>query len=75
MRYLAYFCESNKASAAKYRAFAGNQSSIILGQNSKISADQLEFGLHFAGPFDKADSSRQSSALDAVLADMRLKLI
>ena len=31
-----------------------------------------EFGLHWAGPFDRADASRQSSALDVLNAAIPL---
>ena len=48
-----------------YRAFIlANARSVW--DRSKNAADQ--FGLRWAGPFDRADATRQSSALDALIA-------
>jgi predicted alpha-1,6-mannanase (GH76 family) len=48
-----------------YRAFIlGNARS--LWDNNRNARD--EFGLHWSGPFDRADAARQSSALDALNA-------
>jgi predicted alpha-1,6-mannanase (GH76 family) len=72
MRYLAYFCENSKSSATKYANFAERQANIIEAQNSHNDGSIIEFGLHYMGPFDKADASRQSSALDAIISSTRI---
>lgn len=72
MKYLAYFCENSKSSATKYANFAERQANIIEAQNSHNDGSIIEFGLHYVGPFDKADASRQSSALDAIISSTRI---
>lgn len=63
VRYLWDFLQASPRPA--YREFIlANASS--LWDNARNSAGQ--FGLRWAGPFDKADASRQSSALDALVA-------
>jgi predicted alpha-1,6-mannanase (GH76 family) len=63
VRYLYDFWRRGRQQA--YRTFIlANADS--LWQNSKNAADQ--FGLRWTGPFDRADASRQSSALDALNA-------
>lgn len=63
VRYLCDFYQQSPRAA--YGAFIlANARSIW--DNSR-NADN-EFGLHWAGPFDQADASRQSSALDALNA-------
>jgi predicted alpha-1,6-mannanase (GH76 family) len=67
VRYLHDFCRVSARPA--YRAFIlGNARSIWA--NNQNSASQ--FGLHWAGPFDRADAARQSSALDALNAAVAL---
>ena len=53
---------------AAYRAFLIRQSDAIWTQ-ARSEADQL--GKYWQGPFDHADASRQSSALDALTAGVR----
>jgi predicted alpha-1,6-mannanase (GH76 family) len=56
-----YLCSGKPA----YRAFLlANAGSVW--DNNRNRADQ--FGLHWAGPFDQADASRQSSALEVLVA-------
>jgi predicted alpha-1,6-mannanase (GH76 family) len=63
VRYLHDFWRRGRQQA--YRTFIlANADS--LWQHSKNAADQ--FGLRWTGPFDRADASRQSSALDALNA-------
>ncbi len=52
-----------------YRDFICDNARSIWA-NDKNSSNQ--FGLHWAGPFDKADASRQSSALDVLNAAVPL---
>ncbi len=52
-----------------YREFIADNARSIWA-NDRNSSNQ--FGLHWAGPFDKADASRQSSALDALIAAVPL---
>src|SRR5262249_18307255 len=67
VRYLYDFCLQSHRPA--YRAFIlGNARSIWA--NNKNPGNQ--FGLRWAGPFDRADASRQSSALDALNAAVGL---
>jgi predicted alpha-1,6-mannanase (GH76 family) len=63
VRYLHEFCLRSDRQA--YRAFIlANADSIW--DNARNAANQ--FGLRWAGPFDKADASRQTSALEAIVA-------
>ncbi len=63
VRYLYDFWLRSRQPA--YRAFIlANARSVW--DHSKNAADQ--FGLRWAGPFDRADAARQSSALDALIA-------
>ena len=63
VRYLHEFCAHSGRPA--YRAFlVANAGSVW--DNARNAADQ--FGLHWAGPFDKADASRQSSAVEVLTA-------
>jgi predicted alpha-1,6-mannanase (GH76 family) len=63
VRYLGDFCRPSPRPA--YRAFIlANARS--LWDNARNAGN--EFGLLWAGPFDRADASRQSSALDALNA-------
>ncbi len=63
VRYLCDFCRHSRRPA--YRAFILRNAQSIWA-NAR-NADN-EFGLRWAGPFDRADASRQSSALDALNA-------
>lgn len=66
VRYLDDF--SRRRPRPAYRTFIlANARSIW--ERDRNAADQ--FGLHWAGPFDAADASRQSSALDALNAAVR----
>ena len=63
MRYLYDFWLQSRQKS--YSAFIlANARSVW--DHSKNAADQ--FGLRWAGPFDRADPARQSSALDALIA-------
>jgi predicted alpha-1,6-mannanase (GH76 family) len=63
VRYLHEFCRHSGKPA--YRAFiVANADSVW--DNDRNAADQ--FGLRWGGPFDKADASRQSSALEVLTA-------
>jgi predicted alpha-1,6-mannanase (GH76 family) len=46
-----------------YRTFILSNASSMMNNNQNPKS---QFGLHWAGPFDRADASRQSSALDAL---------
>ena len=63
VRYLYDFWLQGRQPA--YRAFILANAHSIWNQD-KNAADQ--FGLRWAGPFDRADAARQSSALDALIA-------
>lgn len=52
----------------KYQAFLQRQSDVIWDDARN---DQNQFGQRWAGPFDKGDASRQSSALDAIVGAVR----
>ena len=63
VRYLHEFCQHSDRPA--YRAFIlANADSVW--DNARNAAD--EFGLRWAGPFDAADASRQSSAVEVLTA-------
>ena len=63
VRYLHEFCQHTDKPA--YRAFIlANADSVW--DNARNAADQ--FGLRWAGPFDAADASRQSSAVEVLTA-------
>lgn len=63
VRYLHEFCRHGARPA--YRAFIiANADSVW--DNARNAADQ--FGLRWAGPFDRADASRQSSAVEVLTA-------
>jgi len=70
IRNLAYLSTFNAKPA--YVTFIQNNALSILRNNRSLS-NQL--GLHWSGPFDKADSTRQSSALDALNAAMRVNSV
>lgn len=63
MRNLAYLYQVTRKDA--YKAFIVKNANSIWA-NNRDSANQ--FGLSWAGPFDRADASRQSSAMDAINA-------
>jgi predicted alpha-1,6-mannanase (GH76 family) len=63
VRYLCYLYAERPRPA--YRAFVLANARSIWDNNR--NADN-EFGMRWAGPFDQADASRQSSALDALTA-------
>jgi predicted alpha-1,6-mannanase (GH76 family) len=63
VRYLHQF--SRRSGKPAYRAFIlANAESVV--QNARNPAGQ--FGLRWDGPFDKADASRQTSAVEALIA-------
>jgi predicted alpha-1,6-mannanase (GH76 family) len=63
VRYLHDFCQHSGKPA--YRAFiVANADSVW--DNARNAADQ--FGLRWGGPFDRADASRQASALEVLTA-------
>jgi hypothetical protein len=67
MRYLYDFWLQSRQPA--YRTFIlGN--ALSLWDNNRNAGD--EFGLHWSGPFDRADAGRQSSALDCLNAAVAL---
>ncbi len=67
MRYLYDFWLRDRQPA--YRAFIlANAAS--LGTHARNAAG--EFGLRWAGPFDRADPARQGSALDCLVAAVAL---
>ena len=67
MRYLCDFWRQSRQPA--YRTFIlGN--ALSLWGNNRNAGD--EFGLHWSGPFDRADAGRQSSALDCLNAAVAL---
>ncbi|MGH3273829.1 MAG: glycoside hydrolase family 76 protein [Streptosporangiaceae bacterium] len=67
VRYLYDFCRQQPRPA--YRAFLlrNAESAWANARNARN-----EFGLHWAGPFDRADASRQTSALDLLNAAVGL---
>ena len=69
VRYLYDFWLQSRQPA--YRAFILANAHSIWNKD-KNAADQ--FGLRWAGPFDRADAARQSSALDALIAAAALAL-
>jgi predicted alpha-1,6-mannanase (GH76 family) len=56
---------STSAQSAQYKAFAETNANSIWTNDQ---AAGYEFGAHWEGPFDSADATRQSSALDALVA-------
>ena len=67
IRHLYDFCLHSGRSAYREFILANAQS---IWDNDRNRNNQ--FGLHWAGPFDRADASRQSSALDALNAAIPL---
>lgn len=67
MKYLYYLYQNTNQ--ASYRDFILKNARSIWA-NNRNSANQL--GLHWAGSFDSADASRQSSAMDALNAAVQL---
>jgi predicted alpha-1,6-mannanase (GH76 family) len=67
VRYLYDFCRQSPRPS--YREFIRDNARSIWA-NDRNSSNQ--FGLHWAGPFDRADASRQSAALDALNAAVAL---
>lgn len=63
VRNLHEFCRHGGKPA--YRAFIMANADSVWG-NARNAADQ--FGLRWAGPFDRADASRQSSAVEVLIA-------
>ena len=63
IRHLAYLYEETQDSA--YRDFIQRNAASIWGNARN---DEYQLGLIWSGPFDAADASRQSSALDALNA-------
>ncbi|MDE3201373.1 MAG: glycoside hydrolase family 76 protein [Acidobacteriota bacterium] len=63
----------NKAAArAEYKAFVLRNAQSILTRDS-ANCPQCEFGVLWKGPFDAADATRQTSALDALIGAMEQK--
>jgi predicted alpha-1,6-mannanase (GH76 family) len=63
IRYLHQFSEHS--TRPEYRAFiVANADSVLASAGNPAG----QFGLRWAGPFDKADASRQSSALEVLIA-------
>jgi len=56
---------STSAQISQYKAFAETNANSIWTSDQ---ATGYEFGAHWEGPFDSADATRQSSALDALVA-------
>jgi predicted alpha-1,6-mannanase (GH76 family) len=55
----------------QYKRFAETNAESILGKDQNATADQnaaSQFGALWQGPFDKADATRQTSTLDALIA-------
>jgi len=63
MRNLAYLYETDKK--ATYKQFIAKNVESIIHNNSN---NAFQFGLKWSGPFDSADATRQTSALDAIIA-------
>jgi predicted alpha-1,6-mannanase (GH76 family) len=64
--FVRYICDLyTESPRPAYRAFVLANARSIWDNNRNA---ENEFGLRWAGPFDKADASRQSSALDALTA-------
>jgi predicted alpha-1,6-mannanase (GH76 family) len=61
---------STSAQSAQYKAFAQSNANSIWTNDQ---AAGYEFGAHWEGPFDSADATRQSSALDALVAAAGMK--
>lgn len=69
IRNLAYLYQATQRQ--DYRAFILKNANSIWVRNRNASH---QFGLHWEGPFDRADASRQSSAMDAMNAAMATSL-
>jgi hypothetical protein len=54
----------------QYKAFAEVNAKSIL---AKDQADGHKFGVSWQGPFDSADGTRQTSAIDVFLAVLEMK--
>ena len=53
----------------QYKAFAdANAASIIAHDRNADQSDDWQFGGLWQGPFDSGDATRQTSALDALIA-------
>jgi predicted alpha-1,6-mannanase (GH76 family) len=63
MRNLAYLYETDKN--ATYKQFIVKNAESIIHNNSN---NAFQFGLVWSGPLDSADATRQTSALDAIVA-------
>jgi len=55
---------------SRYRAFVRKDADSIL---SKDQGSNHQFGALWQGPFDSADGTRQTSALDALIAAMEMR--
>jgi hypothetical protein len=58
------------APTTRYKAFADTNANSIL-QNDQDASHR--FGDHWEGPFDSGDGTRQTSALDALIAAMEMR--
>ena len=67
VRNLCDFCQQSPRPA--YRNFILGNARSIWDNNRNL---KNEFGLHWAGPFDRADACRQSAAMDALNAAVAL---
>jgi predicted alpha-1,6-mannanase (GH76 family) len=69
IRNLAYLYQVNRN--PRYKTFIVNNARSVWHQNRNTDH---QFGLTWTGPFDSADASRQSSAMDAINAALKVNL-